>query len=121
MPILGSNAVMIGASLLFTGALVAGVQYLPPLTQPDASTFPEFQQYRPVDGTPGLIEARDSGGRSVIVNPGAYCQAELSGVDCGCFRETANQVLRSRKPRVSGWRYADDWELALAQAKASCD
>lgn len=120
MPLLGTNAIAIGAGLFLTGALVVGVQFLPPLTQPDAGAFPEFQHYRPMEGERGLIEAKDTAGQSHILDPVKWCRDNLSGVDCGCFRSTAGQILAARNPRAAGWRYANDWELASSQAAEAC-
>lgn len=120
MPLVGTNAILIAAGLLTTGALVVGVQFLPPLTQPDAGTFPEFQHYRPLDGQRGLLEAKDSSGRTQVFDPAAYCREELPGVNCACFRQTAAQVLAGRNPRAAGWRYANDWDLARSQAESAC-
>ncbi|EBA09998.1 hypothetical protein [Sagittula stellata] len=120
MSVIGTNAIAIAITVVATGALVVGAQFIPPLTQPDAATFPEFQQYRPLDHDTPFIEARDAKGKRRLVDPGAYCRETLSGVDCACFAGKAHQVLANRNPRVSGWHYADDWELAVGQARDAC-
>ncbi|MEQ5868361.1 hypothetical protein J4E08_00445 [Sagittula sp. NFXS13] len=121
MPVVGTNAIAIVAGLLFTGALVVGVQFMPPLTQADPEGFPAFQKYRPLGGDgQGLIEASNGRGGGAIIDPGQYCRETLSGVNCGCFREKAVQVLSARRPRAAGWHYANDWDLATSQAAADC-
>lgn len=110
MPILGNTTALITAALLATtSAVFFGVQRLPPLTQADAETFPEFHPFRLRNGI-----------RKVATDPMAFCKAQLSGVNCGCFNATARQLLNSRNPRANGWKYADDWDLVRTQAADVC-
>lgn len=121
LPVSAANAIAIAAGLFTTGALVVGVQFLPPLTTSDPASFPEFQRYRTLDGDDRvLLEAQDSAGRSTIINPQQFCREELPGVNCGCFVQRAARVMSSGNPRASGWRYANDWELAKTQAANDC-
>lgn len=120
MSVIGTNAIAIAVTVLATATLVVGIQFMPPLTQPDPAAFPEFQHYRPLGHDSLLIEAKDAKGNRKLVDPGAYCRETLSGVDCACFAGKAHQVLANRNPRVSGWRYANDWELAVGQARDAC-
>ena len=50
----------------------------------------------------------------------SYCEANLSGVDCACFVNAAEQVLNHKTEHAIGWRYADPWELAKGQASEAC-
>ena len=120
MPALASNLLTIAGVLAFSGAVVAGAQYLPPLTQPDADTFPEFRHYDQLKGK-GVdlprIKSNIPVTRGEVAN---YCSNQLSGVDCGCFTRAAGAVLSDRKPEAQGWSYADKWELARNQAVSGC-
>ncbi|MFW2542200.1 hypothetical protein ACN2XU_06135 [Primorskyibacter sp. 2E107] len=93
------------AIFLGGGLFVTAVAQFKPLTSWEA----------PVDTlqTRSLPEAAKDGGY-------AMCQASMPGVDCACFAQKATQVLMEDRPRASGWSYADQWELARAQASDSC-
>ncbi|MFW2587715.1 hypothetical protein [Sagittula sp. SSi028] len=121
MPVLGSNVIAGTVGLSFMGALVVGAQFLPPLTQPDPVAFPEFSQFRALTGdNAGLVEARSGSGRGAIIDPGRFCRDTMRGVDCGCFRDAAIEVLSGGQRRAAGWQYANDWQLAQVQAEQSC-
>lgn len=96
----------IALAMFFGGSLfVAGVAQFKPLTAWEA----------PLD-TAHIENISDE------AKDGGYgmCLASMPGMDCGCFAQKARQVLREDRPKVSGWRYADQWELAKVQASDSC-
>jgi len=102
-----TSEVSIAVAVVFGGGvLVAGVQALPPLTSWES---PVTQKYGPVtdwlDGAPSEF---------------AYCQQRLPGIDCGCFADKAEQILRNNRPEVTGWSYANRMDLALNQTTNAC-
>lgn len=90
------------AILAGSGMLVGAVQLLPPLTAFEA----------PVGRSAHLS--------GVVIDEGAYCRANLPGVDCGCFTRKATWIMSDDNPRIAGWAYADKWALAMTQGAASC-
>lgn len=85
------------------GALVAAAHTLPPLTQP---------------GSP--INFKNGHDSAANFDPTEYCQNSMSGVNCACFAQKAAQVLAQDRERVSGFAYADQVDLAVAQGEDSC-
>ncbi len=94
------------AVFLGGGALVAGVQALPPLTNWEVPVTPkDTQAVDWLDGAPTEF---------------AYCQQRLRGVDCGCFADKAGQILGDTRPQAMGWSYANKMDLALNQSARAC-
>jgi hypothetical protein len=94
------------AVLLGGGALVVGVQMLPPLTSWEAPAQGQVRSGTDwLDGAPSEY---------------AFCAARLPGVNCTCFADKSSQILRDDNPRFVGWQYADKMDLALAQAVDAC-
>ena len=120
MDIFTTNVVSVLTVVTTSGALVAGAQFLPPLTQPDADSFPEFQHYAPLDGEGANVAKRKGPVPFYPSEARAFCQGQLDGVNCGCFADKASHIMQSRKPEVAGWSYEDKWELARSQASNSC-
>ncbi|MBW4983095.1 hypothetical protein KZZ07_11135 [Mameliella sp. CS4] len=93
------------ATVLATVALlVVGVNQLPPLTQGGL----------PRSGPPPF------GAVSAPADPAAWCRANLSDVNCGCFAQKADEVMSAPHERLQGLSYANRWDLARAQAGAGC-
>ncbi|KUF12094.1 hypothetical protein [Pseudoponticoccus marisrubri] len=100
-----ASELSIGLWILGSGAVaLAVVNTLPPLTQGGGGFDPLAT---PVDRIPHESER-------------AFCEAELSGVDCACFAYVAQNVMTRDPDRAPGWRYADKWALARAQAEQNC-
>ncbi|WP_136439258.1 hypothetical protein [Pacificoceanicola onchidii] len=79
-------------------------------------------QFKPLTSWEPPADARQTASLPEVAKDGGYalCRETMPGVDCACFQQKATQVLQDDRPRVGGFRYADQWELAKAQASESC-
>jgi hypothetical protein len=120
MATVATNILIIGGVLAFSGAVVIGAQFLPPLTEPDADLFPEFRHYDTLKGEGADLPRIRAPAPITPQEVSSYCANQLSGVDCGCFARAAGHVLDQQTPEAIGWSYADKWDLARSQAMEDC-
>lgn len=99
-----SRPAIVTVSLVVIALLFFGVRVFPPLTQGGL----------PRSGPPPV------GAEAAPADPAAWCRATLSGVNCACFAQKAQEVMSAPHRPVSGLVYADRWELAREQARDSC-
>lgn len=79
-------------------------------------------QVNPLTSWEPPADARQTSSLPEVAKDGGYglCRETMPGTDCACFRQKATQVLQENRPRVGGYVYADQWELAKWQARQSC-
>lgn len=97
------NWMVFAGSMMGVGTVVAGVSQLPPLTE--GRLPPSVAPY---------------GVESAPTDTRLYCRDTLTGVDCACFAQKADEILESPYQPVQGLTYADRWELARDQAESGC-
>lgn len=100
---LSAKALVLATSFLVIAILVGLVRLVPPLTEGGL----------PKSAAPHILATAPA-------NRADYCQSTLSGVDCACFLNKADEVLNAPREPVQGMAYADRWDLARHQAIQSC-
>lgn len=50
----------------------------------------------------------------------SFCEQAFDHIDCRCYAQMSSYVISNGSPKVRGFRYADQQELARIQAESSC-
>ena len=91
--------------LLFGGTVAYGVSLFPALTS---------------GGEGGRSAEERARFRAAYSEERYYCEAVRMAVNCRCFANISGAIRANLRPRVPGFAYADQQELARWQAEDSC-
>jgi hypothetical protein len=56
----------------------------------------------------------------IVAQEASFCRENVRGVNCICFAQTAGHIQHASRPKVSGFYYAKQEDLARGQAMRRC-